>query len=58
MKLAWWWNRNYEDLMGVVGNWVKEQSSIKIAHVDCKFTELDAHGNRLFYFMIFYTPGA
>jgi hypothetical protein len=48
MKLQWFWNRNFEDLMKTLGEWLGKQESITVVHTDIKF-----EGDKIYFVMIY-----
>ena len=54
MKIKWWWNGSYEDLMGELGTWIESKSSIQIQHTDWKYVQATGENQGYWYFLMIY----
>ena len=54
MKLQWFWNASYEDLMGVVGQWLAGKSSLTVVHLDLRPVADPSSGRTTWYWTLIY----
>ncbi len=50
MKIAWWWNNDYEQLMGNVTGWTEKHPNAKIQQT--KF-QISPDGKKFYVFILY-----